>query len=649
MLSIKQKIAPLLSILMLFNFIVLMAQPPTTPPTGYHWELKWEDNFDGNSLNTTKWSYNMPWLTKDNTGGVVNGVNYSHPDHVSVDNGVLHLKNSENLFPANLPASGTDANNNEYRCMNKSNSSYLFPAYLLYESTASDTRKAEIAMVKYNGAPSYEDSWENYNWKETRWKFIKISGTENTYRIQNQQDSKYLTRTGDPELPVTIKALSTTSDDFKWYLTEVSGGWYQIQNVASGLYLSSSNVTRTIRIMNSGVVSYQSRTVPILTEEAYSTENKQQWKIFGKKQWISGVVQNINKISINRPSYVEISSKMPASTGVWPAFWLLGSGWPPEVDILEYLGSKTDVVNGVPTTYTALVKNVHYVNTSGANASSVAGDSYNNRVNPQDFDTKFNTFGMYMGADAPTGTINQFRWYLNNGQSHSWGTTASYGQFKNLYAILSAGNGAWAGFPDANSTFPNNYDVDWFRYWELVPGCATPVIIPYSRIKNGGWLTATTLNVKSGDKVDLGPQPFEGTWSWSGCYAPTGNVREFTFYPTQSCIITATNTNSCGGRTSVDFTIIVDGVPLSVETISKEKEFIVYTNTFNNTLNVKLPAIYENNSFMSIINTLGQTVLNKPQTDGNEQTIDISTLPNGVYFIKVTNYNVSSTKRFIKQ
>lgn len=607
MFSIKQKTVILLCFLMLFNFLVVIAQPATPPPSGYHWELKWEDNFDGTTLDTKKWTTNYHWGQTDALGGEVRYDNYIHPNQVNVHDGILSLKNSENIFPADYPSS----NNGEYRLMNRSNSKYITPI------NASTNFSVSIVQEDYGSFTKAEAA---------EWKLQSLGN--NTYSIKNKNSASCLTHTATG---VTQKYCSSTSDDQKWILTEVSNGWYNIQNVGSQMYLSQNGTE--------------------VTEASYEVSNKSiQWKLFCKLQWNAGVVQNLNKISINRPGYVEASMKMPASTGVWPAFWLVGNGWPPEVDILEYLSSKTD--DGGKTVYTAVSKDVHFKDATvspAVNKSSVSGDK--TPVNPRDFDSKFNTFGMYMGSATPTGTINQFRWYLNSGQSHSWGGTASFGQFANLYAILSAGNGGWAGFPNAKSVFPNDFDVDWFRYWELVPGCATPVITPYSQINGGAWSTdisLTTVNIKSGDKVVLGPQPFEGSWSWSGCDA-TGILREITINPTQSCVITATNTNSCGGSSSVNFNIIVDDKPLSLETISKEKEFNIYPNPATKIVNLRLPKFYENNALITIVNSFGQTVLSKTNNNESMHVLDVSNLSSGVYFIKISNKEATTTKKFIKQ
>jgi Beta-glucanase/Beta-glucan synthetase len=52
-----------------------------------------------------------------------------------------------------------------------------------------------------------------------------------------------------------------------------------------------------------------------------------------------------SKIFKQQYGYFEIRSKMPNSTGTWPAFWLTGTqSWPPEIDIYEWYGGKTKKV-----------------------------------------------------------------------------------------------------------------------------------------------------------------------------------------------------------------------------------------------------------------------------------------------------------------
>ena len=60
-------------------------------------------------------------------------------------------------------------------------------------------------------------------------------------------------------------------------------------------------------------------------------------------------------------------------------------------------------------------------------------------------------------------------------------------------------------------------------------------------------------------------------------------------------------------------------------------DFNVYPNPAQNNLTVRLSELSLENITLTIYSTLGEQVLSNPFTNG--ESIDISALPNGVYFI----------------
>jgi endoglucanase len=70
------------------------------------------------------------------------------------------------------------------------------------------------------------------------------------------------------------------------------------------------------------------------------------------------------------------------------------------------------------------------------------------------------------------------------------------------------------------------------------------------------WVAQSSASVNAGTTVVLGPQPFSGSWSWSGC-GTSGSAREQTVKLGASCTAVATYTNSCGAKTvqQYDFTV----------------------------------------------------------------------------------------------
>lgn len=59
---------------------------------------------------------------------------------------------------------------------------------------------------------------------------------------------------------------------------------------------------------------------------------------FGGYPYSEGFVHTDGKFNYTH-GYAEIRAKFPKGKGVWPAFWTLPQGWPPEFDIAEYFGS----------------------------------------------------------------------------------------------------------------------------------------------------------------------------------------------------------------------------------------------------------------------------------------------------------------------
>jgi beta-glucanase (GH16 family) len=82
--------------------------------------------------------------------------------------------------------------------------------------------------------------------------------------------------------------------------------------------------------IHDGVLSIvASRTPPELKQALFNNE------------YVSGILTTQNSFS-QKYGYFEIRSKVPAGTGVWPAFWMLANdgGWPPELDVLEGRGQR---------------------------------------------------------------------------------------------------------------------------------------------------------------------------------------------------------------------------------------------------------------------------------------------------------------------
>lgn len=93
-----------------------------------------------------------------------------------------------------------------------------------------------------------------------------------------------------------------------------------------------------------------------------------------------------------------------------------------------------------------------------------------------------------------------------------------------------------------------------------IDGCTAANIIPY--INAGGWKQATSATVNPGSSLSFGPQPADGTWTWTGPNGFFSNSREFTLnniVKSQEGVYTATYYNVTGCKSTQNFTVTVEG------------------------------------------------------------------------------------------
>jgi len=127
--------------------------------------------------------------------------------------------------------------------------------------------------------------------------------------------------------------------------------------------------------------------------------------------------------------YLEIRAQYPTTVrGTWPAFWMLGEGWPPEIDIAEYRGAPENTM--------------HLAYYDG---------NWNSTRRPGNY-AGWHTYGLLWEA-------NSLKYYMD-GQLLK---TVNKAPSIPMYVILSNG----VACDDVNGTgFPNNYVIDYFRWYQ---------------------------------------------------------------------------------------------------------------------------------------------------------------------------------------
>jgi len=157
--------------------------------------------------------------------------------------------------------------------------------------------------------------------------------------------------------------------------------------------------------------------------------------------------QNLRAFTYGR---IEARIKLPASQGLWPAFWMLGSsiaqvGWPKcgEIDIMEHI-NKVSIVNG-----TMHWDNNGHVSSGGTTPCDV---------------TQYHVYSVEWDSAS-------IRWLLDGSQYFS-GTILnninSTNEFHAPFFILlnMAIGGNWPGSPDGTTPFPDTMFVDYVRVYE---------------------------------------------------------------------------------------------------------------------------------------------------------------------------------------
>ena len=218
-------------------------------------------------------------------------------------------------------------------------------------------------------------------------------------------------------------------DQSKWGYDLGGGGWgnNELQaytNSNNNAYVSGGNLTIVARREQSGGNAYTS--ARLLTK--------------GKQNFVYG--------------RTDIRAKVPKGKGIWPAIWMLGSdidqnNWPRcgEIDIMELRGSRPK----------ELLSTMHFGNPTRVLKGTTA-------VQANDLSDDFHIYSAVRSKD-------QIRFFIDGVQYFTF-TKADVGSnpypFNNpFFMILNvAVGGDFDGNPDASTTFPQQMQVDYVKYFQ---------------------------------------------------------------------------------------------------------------------------------------------------------------------------------------
>lgn len=172
---------------------------------------------------------------------------------------------------------------------------------------------------------------------------------------------------------------------------------------------------------------------------------------YGGYQYTSARMKTQGRKSF-RYGRIEASIALPSGQGLWPAFWMLGSnitsvGWPAcgEIDIMEHVNTSPDV-HGT----------IHWQDHNG-NYASYGGHTATNV-------TAYHQYAIEWDE-------NSIRWFLDGQQYHivdiSNGINGTSEFHNNFFLLLNmAVGGNWPGFNIDNGALPARMYVDYVRVYE---------------------------------------------------------------------------------------------------------------------------------------------------------------------------------------
>ena len=163
--------------------------------------------------------------------------------------------------------------------------------------------------------------------------------------------------------------------------------------------------------------------------------------------YTSGILNGQNKAAFTY-GYMEMRAKVPAGQGLWPAFWMLPTSgdWPPEIDIMETLGHRTDTV----------FNSLHY-----GDQSAVLSEKGEQTFSGLDFSADFHTFGAKWSENRLTWFLDGYALY---DVAHDIPDVPMY-----LLANLAIG-GDWPGAPDETTPETSSLDIDYIRVYQTESG-----------------------------------------------------------------------------------------------------------------------------------------------------------------------------------
>ncbi len=257
----------------------------------------------------------------------------------------------------------------------------------------------------------------------------------------------------DWELVFSDEFSGSSLDISKWntrYKSDLYGGRTNIWNAEKQYYVGDNEIINGVNYdgfeFNNDTLSIvgQKLNQPIAADILHPVQGLPLTQTF---DYSSGILSGHDKYAFTN-GYMEIRAKVPAGQGLWPAFWLLptSGGWPPEIDVMEFLGNQTNTI------YTSS----HFQDASGSTGTYSGGQTFIGE-DGTNFSEGFHTYAAQWSSDRLT-------WFID-GQAvfevkQNIPDVPMY-----LLANLAIG-GSMPGNPDVTTPVTSHFDIDYVRVYQ---------------------------------------------------------------------------------------------------------------------------------------------------------------------------------------
>ncbi|MGW4464624.1 family 16 glycosylhydrolase [Micromonospora sp. NPDC004704] len=183
---------------------------------------------------------------------------------------------------------------------------------------------------------------------------------------------------------------------------------------------------------------------------------------YGTCQYTSARLLTADRFTQTYGRY-EARLKIPRGQGIWPAFWMLGTGsqgWPGngEIDIMENIGREPNTVYGT----------LHGPGYSGGSAISSAYSL----PGGQAFADAFHTFTVDWAPDSVTWYVDGIQYARKTAadlRGNPWVYNHPFFMIMNV-----AVGGYWPGYPDGSTVLPQQMLIDYVRVYAWNSGGTPP-------------------------------------------------------------------------------------------------------------------------------------------------------------------------------